>query len=938
MKISFRILLINFLIVALILGSSFVVFYSISYEVLTSFQTRNLRQSTNSFAYVYRSLLTEMEDNFFSIYNDDIDLPFKNQKLSTKNIDFVLEGNDTPDDNFSRYVVNHNIYLPERRFNLKEFLNYNPYVILLSFKDNNNRLFIYGRNLNPEILDELSQRINADVALVWNDNPVDFSNQLLNQKYYYILTRAVENLKNKSNFELFVEGTESKDILATIYKPVSDNKYDSNYFLVFSTFAEAGELRSTLKNVFWVIAFAGIVLSLIFTFVFTDKLRKQITELSIATEQTYSGDYRHKIDVKSKDEIGKLGMAFNKMLDELEKKEITKREYAEFITLINKNPTLKEVSDAALRKILDSGDFLIGGLYGIDDEVTLISSSGLSHSNIARIETSVFMEKAINSKEKLELFDENSLPVVSTGLIDIKIKYLLFLPILYNNKPVALLELGSLKKPSEEVQDYLDKIKDQLAIGITNAKALSQLESLVVKLKQLNEDYQKQNLQIKGQNETLVQLHNELKLQTDELEKQKQKALILTETKSKFLANMSHELRTPMNSILGLTELMLEKTYLDHHNKERLEVVLNSGKRLMNLINDLLDLSKIEAGKIEVQCEEVILSNLIEEVSNSISPLAEEKGIDYKIIRNVDLLKAVSVDRDKITQVLINLLGNAVKYTDKGEIVFKISVVEDMLRFEVTDTGIGISEEEIEVIFEEFRQLNGSKSKSRGGSGLGLAISKKLAEILGGSLEVESEINKGSTFTFTVPFRVAEESSDDPDNKVNIYSLVNNRFEMQEKTAIVDISENDSKKKEPVTINLPDNEVNDENNLSAEVLIVDDDPDTLFTLNEIVKSCSCKTILAKSGTECLKQLEQKTPDLILLDILMPEMDGFQTIRQIKKNSRWAEIPIYAVTAKAMKEDNEIILRHGFSDYIPKPVNPSVVSYKIQKLITRLKIV
>ena len=771
---------------------------------------------------------TDVEDDFFTLYNEGMESAFKNQRLQTKNIDFVLETSAKPDGNFLRYVVNHNIYLPERNFNLKEFLNYNPYVLLMSFEGTDNRKYVYGKVINTEMLDNLSQRINADIALIWNGNPVDISNQLVNQNYIYILTQAVENLKNKNNFELYLQGTESNDILATIYKPTSIDKQDNLHFLIFATFAEAGELRSTLKSVFLIIGFVGIALSLIFTFLFTDRIRKQITELSHATEQTYWGKYNNKINVKSKDEIGKLGLAFNKMLDELEKKEIAKNEYAEFITLINRNPTLKEISDVALKKILDSCDFLIGGLYSVDDQVSLISSYGLDLRNENRSEFSEFVKKVIESKESLELFDDNNLPVVSTGLLDIKIKYLLFLPILYNEKPVALLELGSLNKPSDEVRDYLEKIKDQLAIGITNAKALSQLENLVTKLKLLNEEYHKQNVQIKEQNATLLQLHNELRLQTEELEKQKQKALNLTEAKSKFLANMSHELRTPMNSILGLTELMLEKGYLEPRNRERLEVVLNSGKRLMTLINDILDLSKIEAGKMEIRSEAVLLNDILEEISGSIAPLASEKNIDYKVLKKIDTNTVISTDRGKVVQVLINLLGNAVKYTDAGEVLLRISMANEMLSFEVIDTGIGISEEEMNVIFEDFRQLNSPKSKRRAGTGLGLAISKKLADILGGSLTVKSELNKGSTFIFSVPFKQIELSLSEPNGNVNIQTLLKNR-------------------KNPI-------------------LVIDDEKEVRYTVGQYLQSIGYEVIFAEDGEKGLQMAVDNQPFAIILDI------------------------------------------------------------------------
>lgn len=955
MKISLRILLINFLIVVLILGSSFFVFYNIVYDVLTSSQTRNLRQSANNFTYVYRSLQTETEEDFLYLYNKGIESSWKEQRIQSKNVDFVLELNEKKSDLITQYLVKPFIYLPENEFNLKEFQSINPYLMIMSFSAPDGKKFLFGRAIDSDLLNNISQRINSEIALIWNGYPADVSNQIVNQRYLYVLSQAVDNLKNKNNFELFVQGTESKDILATIYKPSDLAGSENISFLVFNTFAEAGELRSTLKDVFIIIGIVGIALSMIFIMVFTDKLRKQLTALSKATEQTYTGKLDSKIEIKSNDEIGKLGMAFNKMLDELKKKEIAKNEYAEFITLINQNPSLKEITDVALKKIIDAGEFVIGGLYTVDDQIELISAYGLNAGDAERYEKTTFFKKVLENRESLELYDENTLPVISTGLVDIRIKYLLFLPIIYNNNPVALLELGSLVKPREEVRDYLDKIKDQLAIGITNARALQQLEKLVSELKQLNEEYQKQNIQITEQNETLLMLHNELKVQAEELEKQKRKAMELTDAKSKFLASMSHELRTPMNSILGLTELMLEKVDEESRNKERLEVVLNSGKRLMALINDILDLSKIEAGKIEVIYEDVLLDEIIDEVSGAVLPLAHEKGINYEIIRSIDTHSVVNTDRGKVVQVLINLLGNAFKYTDKGNVSLKISAGNEMLNFDVIDTGIGIAEEEMDLIFEEFAQAHNSKSKKNGGTGLGLAISKKLTEILGGSLTVKSQLNQGSAFTFSVPFNqvevfLSEDNLSQKDNSLNqdtdenilnpvqqTSDITGTAIELFDDQKHTEYSDSEiANRDENVYNELRMNKSNTDQHSDLDILIVDDDSSTLFTLSEIVKSINCNPILASSGKECLELLETKIPDLILLDIIMPEMDGFKTIKQIKRNSKWADIPVFAVTAKAMKNDNEIILRHGFSDYIPKPVNPAFVSHKIQNIFSRLK--
>jgi two-component system chemotaxis sensor kinase CheA len=390
-----------------------------------------------------------------------------------------------------------------------------------------------------------------------------------------------------------------------------------------------------------------------------------------------------------------------------------------------------------------------------------------------------------------------------------------------------------------------------------------------------------------------------------------------------------------MNSILGLTELMLEKVDLEPRNKERLEVILSSGKRLMTLINDILDLSKIEAGKVELLYENVIIEEILTEVSAAISMLAKEKHIDFEVVRKVDTSTVINTDKAKVVQVLINLLGNAVKYTDKGSVNLKIAVRNGQLSFEVIDTGIGISREEINLIFEEFRQSDSSKSRRRGGTGLGLAISKKLTEILDGNLSVKSELNQGSSFTFSIPFNhvksIYNEEQIERDENIEVSGN-----EIKTDHATNDLSEVNS------DIRTETHKIDSENIQPANeesqfnVMIVDDDANTLFTIAEIVRSINCNPILANNGKECLEQLEKQTPDLILLDIIMPEMDGFKTIDNIRKNNKWTDIPVYAVTAKAMKNDNEIILKHGFTDYIPKPVNPAFVTYKIQSLITQLK--
>ena len=1179
MKISYRILLINFAIVVLIIASSAFAFYSIMYNTLTSQRSRYLIKSANDFIYSYREMLQETEYEFQHYIKNS---PDSYTLQNFQNIDFVLS--EVNKDNLSKEFSGESIYLPKNNFSLEEFIKANPHSVVKKYIDEDGNVYYYGRLLSIEFLNELSKKIDAEIAVMLNDSPFEISNQDNNQNFIFNLTEAYKELKVKNNFELYTESSDKSDLVATIFKNSNSSEINSGIeFLIFNTVGEAAALRSSLKSMLAIVGIAGVLLSLILTFIFTDKIRKQLTQLNHATEITKGGNFKNRISIKSKDEIGQLAKAFNNMLDDLERNHKSKHEYSEFITLINQNPTLKEISEAALRKIIKTCSLSVGALYLVEkEELSLLSSYGLKeeHTN----NKSELFGPVIKNHETIEINSGNNLPVVNTGMLSMEIRSLLIVPILYNNKVIAILELGGFDKPFPEAREYLSNIQEQLAIGLTNATALVQLENFVSELKRLNDEYQKQNEQITKQNEKLVELHKELKEKADELAIQKERAEESTHMKSQFLANMSHELRTPMNSILGLSELILESSSLKGKNKERLEVVLKSGKRLMNLINDILDLSKIEAGKMELREGQVLLDELIEDVENAITPLTLNKNIEFKLIKKINTHVRISTDKGRVTQVLINLLGNAVKFTEKGSVELVVSAPDsDTLMFDILDSGIGMSQSDLQIIFEEFRQIDGTTTRKYGGSGLGLTICKKIADMLNGSISVQSEIGKGSTFSFSIPLKVMEIRAEKPEEpKVNIETLLKNRKhpiliidddpeirytigqylisrgyevayaedgeqglekavklqpfaitldimlpkkdgwnilkEFKENPATRDIPvilisvmgdknlgyglgafeyfvkpissekllsafrklENMAKKRIEKIVIVDDDEMEFEKfksafkndkvrieyikdsrlafnkileiqpdliildllmpnmdgislshklkssketrhipviistakDLSEEeksslhntveeitvkskghpldvlkivrdrikmheeysmmsdritehkiieeeteeeteedilqtdnqkedteykgtVLLVDDDADTLFTVNEIIQSCGCKTLLANSGQESLELLENETPDLILLDIMMPGMDGFQTLKKIKENSKWVNIPVFAVTAKAMVGDREIILKYGFNDYVPKPVNAVTLAFKIEKLFTKI---
>jgi signal transduction histidine kinase/DNA-binding response OmpR family regulator len=1099
-----------------------------------------------------------------------------------QNIDFIFR--EVTEDKLSSEFSGESIFLQKNNFSPEEFLKNNPHAVVKKYDMKEGGVYYYGRTLSGEFLNKISKKINAEVAVILNDSPFEVSNQSNNQNFIYNLTEAYKQLKEKNDFELYTENSDEADLVATIVKYSNDSEINSGIeFLIFNNVSEAADLRSSLKSMLAIVGIAGVLLSLILTFIFTDKIRKQLSQLNHAAEITKGGNFKNRISIKSKDEIGELAKAFNNMLGDLERNHKSKQEYSEFITLINQNPTLKEISEAALRKIIKTCNLSVGALYLLENEsLSLLSSYGLREEHVNN--KSELFKPVIKNRETVEINSKDNLPVVNTGMVSIEIKSLLIVPVLYNNKVIAVLELGGFDKPSPEAREYLSNIQEQLAIGLTNATALVQLENFVSELTRLNDGYLKQNEQITKQNEKLVELHKELKEKADELAIQKERAEESTHMKSQFLANMSHELRTPMNSILGLSELILESSSLKGKNKERLEVVLKSGKRLMNLINDILDLSKIEAGKMEIREEQVLLDELIEDVENAVTPLTLNKNIEFKLTKNINTHVQISTDKGRVTQVLINLLGNAVKFTKKGCVELAISAPDgETLKFDIIDSGIGMSQSDLQIIFEEFRQIDGTTTRKYGGSGLGLTICKKIADMLNGSISVQSEIGKGSTFSFSIPLKVLEIRAEKPDEpKVNIETLLKNRKhpiliidddpeirytigqylisrgyevvyaedgeqglekavklqpfaitldvmlpkkdgwnilkEFKENPATRDIPvilisvmgdknlgyglgafeyfvkpissekllsafaklENMAKKRiekivivdddemefekfksafkndkvrieyirdsqlaynkileiqpdliildllmpnidgiglshklkssketrhipviistakdlseeeksslhntvEEITVKskghpldvlkivrdrirmheeysmrsdivnehkiveeefeeepednlLQADDMKNETEYKGTVLLVDDDEDTLFTVNEIVQSCGCKTLLANSGKEALELLGNGNPDLILLDIMMPGMDGFQTLKRIKENPRFINIPVFAVTAKAMVGDRDVILKHGFNDYIPKPVNAITLAFKIEKLFTKI---
>ncbi|MBQ7358973.1 MAG: response regulator [Lachnospiraceae bacterium] len=411
---------------------------------------------------------------------------------------------------------------------------------------------------------------------------------------------------------------------------------------------------------------------------------------------------------------------------------------------------------------------------------------------------------------------------------------------------------------------------------------------------------------VKDQNriyERELQKNEEQRKQLEELRVEAEKA---SEAKSDFLANMSHEIRTPMNAIVGLSRVALREDISDT-TKEHLEDILNSGNHLLNLINDILDFSKIEAGEMELSPASYQLSSLIYDVSTVIRFRMKDKPVEYVLDIDPTTPNLLHGDENRIKQVLINILGNAVKFTEKGRIILKLTWENvnnfAILRFEVTDTGQGIKPENLDQLFKRFRRLELNENRKIEGTGLGLTICKQLVEMMNGEISVDSVYGVGSKFTIVIPQRIVKETAvyGDGDRHKN-----------------VDV---EPKKEAGSAVIFPE----------ARVLVVDDSLMNLKVAKGLLAPYEMTIDLADGARECLRLVKENHYDLILLDHMMPEMDGVETLWCLKEDPNF-KTPVIALTANAISGVKKTYLEWGFSDYISKPINLELMEKCLKKYL------
>ncbi len=397
-------------------------------------------------------------------------------------------------------------------------------------------------------------------------------------------------------------------------------------------------------------------------------------------------------------------------------------------------------------------------------------------------------------------------------------------------------------------------------------------------------------------------LEERIRERTAELEKAMQGALVASQAKSEFLANMSHELRTPMNGLLGMLDLVLDGPVIGE-DRENVEIAQRCAYSLLGLLNDILDLSKIEAGRMLLERVPFPVRKVVEECLMPHTSSAQQKGIALSYECAPDAAVRVAGDSLRLRQIVNNLVSNAIKFTESGSVRVIQTVARQpdhklSLRIAVVDTGSGIPAEKLALIFEKFTQADSSITRKHGGTGLGLAITKKLAELHGGSIRVESEVGKGSRFIMEIPYD-----------------------EIVEKVP--------SHTPQPVSASATQ---------AAHLLLVEDNPVNQRVVLAMLRKKGYSIEVANNGQEALEMLElsDREFDLVLMDVQMPVLDGLETTRAIRRDSRWLRLPIIAMTAHAMIGDKERCLKAGMNGYLSKPVQAATLIAAIEKQLSGAK--
>lgn len=751
------------------------------------------------------------------------------------------------------------------------------------------------------------------------------------------------------------------------------------------------EFKTALYIAWYILIFLSIVLSLFISKSIVHPVKQVISAISDIAS-TESSQKSRRLHVITKDEIRDLAEATNRLLERHENVNWLQTSIGEVAVSYQGVSELSDLSHATITQLAHLLEASYGVFYLRSGNHLVKTSSYAAYGPEAgkeefRLGEGLVGQAALEKRViMLDSIPENHVKVVS-GLGDSSPRHLIIFPVEYEGEVEGVIEFASLHPFTTLHQQLVDDARDIIGASIHSVLSQMEIKRLLEDSQVMSEELQVQTEELKTQSEELISQQNKLKaynnslksseerlqLQQEELAQNNLELLERTEQvethmrkieeikeqvekqnyvlehqavdlinaskyKSEFLANMSHELRTPLNSLLILSEILMnnKEGNLTAKQVDFSRTIHSSGNDLLRLIDDILDLSKVEAGQMKVEMEPVFLEDIKESMQRSFGHVALKKQIEFQITMDEQLPDTIFTDSHRLQQILKNLLSNAIKFTSKGSVTLHLSVANQgipplqqseqnkMITFAVKDTGIGIAREKRETIFEAFQQADGSTSRKYGGTGLGLAISKELASLIGGYIEFESVEGEGSTFNLYVPELLSI------DRDVSLEVAVSDTLASNNNAGNKNLLAPNIEIADPEL--LCDGVVKDDRHQIESgdrvILIIEDDENFAEIMLDIARSRRFKGIVALQGDQGLALAHAYKPDAIMLDIQIPVLDGWTVLERIKQHPELRHIPVHIIS---VVDESKQGLTMGAMAYLKKPVNKDQIEDALSQI-------
>ncbi|MGR3175773.1 MAG: response regulator [Candidatus Scalindua sp.] len=852
------------------------------------------------------------------------------------------------------------------------------------------------------------------VGFVAEDKPVNQSDMhqwmqvsngqeaLLAAFKYQITEEILKEYRTKLS-EVNIKAVE--DIRKQISENLSEGKFGLKPEYIFTTTTrriielkkvEDAQLQEILRyatklsseKIVSVIVYSGLtggstLAMFILCFLIARSITGPISKLSKAAKHVAEGQLDHKIEIRSRGEIGELADSFNDMLSNLqlttEKNNANnwlKTGQMELSVRMRGEQELETLGRNIIGYLAEYLNAQVGILY-MSSRFKRLKQIG-SYAYVPRKNaSSEFMfgeglvgQVAMEKKHILITNCPDDYININSGLVDAAPKNILIFPLILNDEVKGVIELGSFHEFYDTHLPFLEQVAEGIAIALDSVASRNRTNDLLEQTQQQAEELQAREESLRQSNEELEEnarsleesesrlqaQQEELRQTNEELEEQKEDVErknrdlkearkiieerardleLSSKYKSEFLSNMSHELRTPLNSILLLSRLLADNKdgQLTEDHVESAQSIYSSGSELLQLINEVLDISKVEAGKIDINLDDMDIHDFSTAMKRNFKPVTTEKNLYMKADIADDLPKYIHTDKQRVEQIVKNFLSNAFKFTSEGGVTLLISRPDGqsynttqlhkkgvdrakVVAISVSDTGIGIPEEKQELVFEAFHQADGTTSKQYGGTGLGLSISRELALLLGGEISIESIDGKGSTFTLYLPETFESEIKPEKPETVNLKRdtrIPTPSTRISQLEDAIEAIEDDRKSISPE---------------DQSILIIEDDPKFLKILRDLTREHGFKSLIAGNGETGLQFAEYYKPSGIILDVELPGISGWTVMTRLKDNPETRHIPVHFISASDKRLD---AIKMGAIDYVTKPVSPEVIDQVFEKL-------